>query len=50
MILSDIRDILKAVVLARKEDLGMQIERAYCADLMSDVLAFRSATRCSSPG
>ncbi|MDH4230964.1 MAG: transcriptional regulator [Nitrospirota bacterium] len=40
MILSDIRDILKAVVLARKEDMGMQIERAYCADLMSDVLAF----------
>lgn len=40
MILSDIRDVLKAVVLARKEDMGMQIERAYCADLMSDVLAF----------
>ncbi len=40
MILSDIRDILKAVVLARKEDMGIQIERAYCADLMSDVLAF----------
>lgn len=40
MILSDIRDILKAVVLARKEDMGLQIERAYCADLMSDVLAF----------
>ena len=40
LLLSDIRDILKAVVLARKEDLGMKIERVYCADLMSDVLAF----------
>jgi predicted transcriptional regulator len=40
MLLSDIRDILKAVVLARKDDLGMNIERVYCADLMSDVLAF----------
>lgn len=40
MLLSDIRDLLKAVVLARREDLGMEIERAYCADLMSDVLAF----------
>ena len=40
MILSDIRDLLEAVVLARKEDMGIVIERAYCADLMSDVLAF----------
>ncbi len=40
MILSNIRDLLEAVVLARNEDMGMEIERAYCADLMSDVLAF----------
>jgi predicted transcriptional regulator len=38
--LGDIRDLLDAVVLARGEDMGMDIERAYCADLMSDVLAF----------
>lgn len=40
MILSDIRKLLKATVLARGEDLDMEIDRAYCADLMSDVLAF----------
>jgi hypothetical protein len=40
MILGDIRDLLHAVVLARSEDMGMEIDRAYCADLMSDVLAF----------
>ena len=40
MILNDIRKLLKATVLARGEDLEMKIERAYCADLMSDVLAF----------
>jgi predicted transcriptional regulator len=40
LILGDIRDLLNAVVLARREDMGMEIERAYCADLMSDVLAF----------
>jgi hypothetical protein len=40
MILSDIRDLLDAVILARREDMGIEIERAYCADLMSDVLAF----------
>ena len=40
MILGDIRDLLHATVLARGEDMGMEIERAYCADLMSDVLAF----------
>ena len=40
MILGDIRDLLHAVVLARGEDMGIEIERAYCADLMSDVLAF----------
>jgi predicted transcriptional regulator len=40
MMLKDIRDLLDAVVLARGEDMGMEIDRAYCADLMSDVLAF----------
>ena len=40
MLLKDIRDLLDAVVLAREQDMGMAIERAYCADLMSDVLAF----------
>jgi len=40
MMLDEIRDLLQAVVLARGEDMNMEIDRAYCADLMSDVLAF----------
>lgn len=40
MLLGDIRELLEAIVLARAKDMGMKIERAYCADLMSDVLAF----------
>ena len=40
LLLRDIRGLLEAVVLAREQDMGMEIERAYCADLMSDVLAF----------
>jgi len=40
LLLRDIRNLLEAVVLAREQDMGMEIERAYCADLMSDVLAF----------
>jgi predicted transcriptional regulator len=40
MMLEEIRDLLDAVVLARGEDMNMEIDRAYCADLMSDVLAF----------
>jgi predicted transcriptional regulator len=40
MRLGDIRALLDAVVLAREQDMAMEIERAYCADLMSDVLAF----------
>jgi predicted transcriptional regulator len=40
MLLRDIRDLLEAVVLAREQDMDIEIERAYCADLMSDVLAF----------
>ncbi len=40
MTLDDIQTILNAAVLARRADLGISIDRAYCADLMSDVLAF----------
>lgn len=40
MTLDRIRGILNAEILGRKEAMSMMIERAYCADLMSDVLAF----------
>jgi len=40
MTLDDIKGLLDAIILARKDDMRINIERAYCADLMSDVLAF----------
>ena len=40
MTLDDIKKILGAVVLTGNDDLDTEITRAYCADLMSDVLAF----------
>jgi predicted transcriptional regulator len=40
MTLQEIKGILNASVLARNDDLSVDIDRAYCADLMSDVLAF----------
>jgi predicted transcriptional regulator len=40
MTLDEIRAILQAVVLVREQDLQLSVERAYSADLMSDVLAF----------
>src|SRR5512140_3728095 len=40
MTLHEIQAILNAHVLARKDDMNVDIRRAYCADLMSDVLAF----------
>jgi predicted transcriptional regulator len=40
MTLDEIRYILGAKILARDGDMGMLIDKAYCADLMSDVLAF----------
>ncbi len=40
MTLDEIKSILNACVLARNNDLNVDIDRAYCADLMSDVLAF----------
>jgi len=40
LLLGDIRELLEATVLAGANDMGMEIDRAYCADLMSDVLAF----------
>jgi predicted transcriptional regulator len=40
MTLHEIKGILDASVLARNDDMGVDIDRAYCADLMSDVLAF----------
>ena len=43
MTLGDIRGILGALLLTRRGDMNIDVGRAYCADLMSDVLAF-SAT------
>src|SRR5512146_2928873 len=40
MTLDEIKTLLDANVLARQNDMAVEIERAYCADLMSDVLAF----------
>jgi predicted transcriptional regulator len=44
MTLHEIQSILNAHILARTDDMSVDIDRAYCADLMSDVLAF-SITR-----
>lgn len=43
MTLDEIKITLNATVLTKNSDMGMNIERAYCADLMSDVLAFSIA-------
>ncbi len=40
MTLGEIRGILDALVLTHRVDMSRDIWRAYCADLMSDVLAF----------
>ena len=40
MTLNEIKRILNAVVISKEEDMSLNIARAYCADLMSDVLAF----------
>jgi len=40
MKLGEIKEILNAVVLSKKGDMELEIGSAYCADLMSDVLAF----------
>ncbi len=40
MTLEEIRNLLEATVLARDGDMGVPVDKAYCADLMSDVLAF----------
>jgi hypothetical protein len=40
MTLDDIRSTLSARILARGNDMGVTVDMAYCADLMSDVLAF----------
>ncbi len=40
MTLDDVRGILEALVLTNRTDMSREIKRAYCADLMSDVLAF----------
>lgn len=40
MTLDEIKRILNAVALSKIEDMNLNIVRAYCADLMSDVLAF----------
>lgn len=40
MTLDEIRKALEARILAREKDMGITVDMAYCADLMSDVLAF----------
>ncbi len=40
MTLDEIKHTLGAKILAREKDMGIAIDKAYCADLMSDVLAF----------
>ncbi len=39
MKLGELKEILNAVVLSKNGDMELEIGRAYCADLMSDVLA-----------
>lgn len=40
MTLGEISGILGALVITKSTDMNREIGRAYCADLMSDVLAF----------
>ncbi len=40
MKLNEAKDILRAVSISKNSDIDINIVRAYCADLMSDVLAF----------
>lgn len=40
MRLEEIKDLIGAVVISKNEISNLNITRAYCADLMSDVLAF----------
>ncbi|MDI6743831.1 MAG: DRTGG domain-containing protein [Thermodesulfovibrionales bacterium] len=40
MTLDEIKNTLNAAVISKREDMNLNIARAYCADLMSDVLAF----------
>src|SRR5512146_764352 len=40
MTLEEIKGILSALALTRPADMHIDVGRAYCADLMSDVLAF----------
>lgn len=40
MTLGEIKNILNAEALSKSENLNLDIGRAYCADLMSEVLAF----------
>ena len=43
MTLDEIRNILNASVLTKNGDILLNIKRSYCADLMSDVLAFSAS-------
>lgn len=40
MLLTEIKALLNAIVISRSDAEDLPIIRAYCADLMSDVLAF----------
>jgi predicted transcriptional regulator len=40
MLLSEIKNLLEAELLCGKENMEKSVEWAYCADLMSDVLAY----------
>ena len=43
MTLHEIKDLLEAEVLSGEEQLDMEVNKAFMADLMSDVLAFATA-------
>lgn len=40
MTLDEIKNTLNAAVTSKRKDMNLNIVRAYCADLVSDVLAF----------
>ena len=43
MTLREIKELLDAEVLIGEDQLGMEVDKAFVADLMSDVLAFATA-------
>ncbi|MBR6271865.1 MAG: hypothetical protein IKR26_06960 [Lachnospiraceae bacterium] len=43
MKISEIKNLLDAETLCCDEELGLEVESAFCCDMMSDVLAFASS-------